>query len=277
MSKLLLSRFAGMNIHYRHFPFDYFLNSMVNLGISNIELWAASPHFYINDLTPTLIRKFKKQIKDRNLNLVCLTPEQCVYPINIAAREDYLRKRSIDYFYKNIELASELNSPIMLVTPGCGYFSESNKEAWVLSRDSLKKLTIKAEKLGVILALEPISPYNSNIINEFYSLKKMLTEINSPFLKGIMDLGQMAILHEKIEDYLMGLGDDLIHIHFIDSNKYGAHLALGDGILPLKSYIEKLSNSKYCKCLTLEIDDRKYYLDPEKAMKKSIDKLKELL
>ena len=277
MSKLSLSQFAGMNIHYCHFPFDYFLNSMVNLGINNIELWAASPHFYINDLTPTLIRKFKKQIKDRNLNLVCLTPEQCVYPINIAAREDYLRERSINYFYKNIELASELNSPIMLVTPGCGYFSDSNKEAWALSRDSLRKLIIKAEKLGVILALEPISPYNSNIINEVNGLKKMLTEINSPFLKGIMDLGQMAILHEKIEDYLMSLGDDLIHIHFIDSNKQGAHLALGDGILPLQSYIEKLSNSKYCKYLTLEIDDRKYCLNPEKAMKKSIDKLKELL
>lgn len=36
-------RFAGMNITFRHFPFNYFLDSMEQLGINNIELWAGEP------------------------------------------------------------------------------------------------------------------------------------------------------------------------------------------------------------------------------------------
>lgn len=277
MSKLSLSRFAGMNIHYFHFPFDYFLDSMVRLGISNIELWAASPHFYVDDLKIASVNRIKKKIKERNLNVICLTPEQCVYPINIAAQETEIRNRSLKYFYRNIELASELDIPIMLVTPGWGYFHKSNNEAWKRSRDSLEQLSIRAEKLSITLALEPISPYNSNIISNLSNLNKMLLEIDSFNLKGMLDLGQMAILHEKIKDYLNVLKNNLIHIHFIDSNEQGAHLALGDGNLPLQDYIDIVSRSKYKGYLTLEIADKSYYFEPEKAVKKSLEKLKQML
>ncbi len=36
-------RFAGMNITFRHFPFNYFLNTIEQIRIENIELWAGEP------------------------------------------------------------------------------------------------------------------------------------------------------------------------------------------------------------------------------------------
>ncbi len=38
---------AGMNITFKHYPIQYFLDCMDQLGISRIELWAGEPHLYV--------------------------------------------------------------------------------------------------------------------------------------------------------------------------------------------------------------------------------------
>ncbi|MFA6941378.1 MAG: TIM barrel protein, partial [Clostridiaceae bacterium] len=77
-------------------------------------------------------------------------------------------------------------------------------------------------------------------------------------------------------DYFRALGKDLVHIHFIDGKPRG-HLAWGDGILPLEKYVESLNSNNYEGYLTLEITDSGYLLNPEKAVGKSIEKLKKAL
>lgn len=276
MKNITIDKAAGMNIHYLHYPLDYFLDSMNRMQIKNIELWGGSPHYYIEDLTISETKSIKKKIESRNLKLICFTPEQCIYPVNIAAKEPYIRERSIRYFIKSIEAASELNSPMMLVTSGWGYLSESKEEAWKRSRDSLERILHKAELLGISLSLEPLRTDESNLVNNLSSLKKMLTEIHSPVLKGMIDTIPMALAGESIEDYFSALGKDLVHIHFIDGKPRG-HLAWGDGILPLGKYVESLNSNNYEGYLTLEITDSGYLSDPENAVRKSIEKLKKAL
>lgn len=276
MKNITIDKAAGMNIHYLHYPLDYFLDSMNRMQIKNIELWGGSPHYYIEDLTISETKSIKKKIESRNLKLICFTPEQCIYPVNIAAKEPYIRERSIRYFIKCIEAASELNSPMMLVTSGWGYLSESKEEAWKRSRDSLERILHKAELLGISLSLEPLRTDESNLVNNLSSLKKMLTEIHSPVLKGMIDTIPMALAGESIEDYFSALGKDLVHIHFIDGKPRG-HLAWGDGILPLGKYVESLNSNNYEGYLTLEITDSGYLSDPENAVRKSIEKLKKAL
>jgi len=242
------------------------------MDIQNIELWAASPHFYVEDIKLIDIKNFKRRLRDANLKLVCFTPEQCVYPINIAAKEDAIRERSLKYFFKSMEIAAELGSPILLVTPGWGYFSETKKEAWLRSLESLRKLGEMASDLGINLALEPLSPTSSNIINDVKDLKKMLVEINSPNVKGMIDTVQMAIIGDSLDYCINELGKDLIHMHFVDGNPWG-HLAWGDGTLPLTEYLDILFKHEYKGYISLEITDRKYYIEPEKAIQKSVSKI----
>lgn len=120
MNYINIDRVAGMNIHYSHYALEYFLNSMERLEMKNIELWGASPHYYIEDFPLTEAKTIRKKIEPRNLKLICFTPEQCIYSINIAAKESYIRERSINYFIKCIEASIELQSPMMLVTSGWG-------------------------------------------------------------------------------------------------------------------------------------------------------------
>jgi len=276
MGRIQKAQVASMNLHYRYFPWEYFLDSVAANGLTRIELWAGAPHFYIGDVRPGDVRRLSADLSRRGLTVVCFTPEQCIYPINIASREKVLRERSVRYLEKCIDVAADLGCPLLLVTSGLGYFSEGPEEAWKLSRQSLSRLARKAARAGILLALEPLRTDESNLVNNLASLQKMLREVSSPVLKGMIDTIPMAIAGETIADYHRALGSDLVHIHFVDGKPRG-HLAWGDGVLPLDQYMRTLEDTDYRGALTLEITDSSYIMDPAMADARSIQTLQPYL
>jgi fructoselysine 3-epimerase len=272
MKKIHRKQITGMNFHYLHYPLSYFLDSMVKYEFEQIELWGAAPHIYVEDLSLHDIRRIKTEIDQRNLKVVCFTPEQCMYPINLSAREPEMRERSIRYFQKSMDAAVELESPMVLVTAGWGYRNEGTDEALNRTRDSLERLSRYAEKEGIVLALEPLQKVESNIVNTLQDLKALLEQVSSPNLKGMVDTIPMAVEGEKLSDYFEELGDQLAHIHFIDGNPAG-HLAWGDGSLPLENYVQTLIQCNYQGALTLEFTSSQYLLDPNEAIETSLKTL----
>ena len=72
------------------------------------------------------------------MKLVCYTPEILGYPFNFASAYAEIRARSLAYCCKNIELASELEVPLMLVNPGWGVWDERYDEAFDRAAASLQ-------------------------------------------------------------------------------------------------------------------------------------------
>ncbi|WP_144550469.1 sugar phosphate isomerase/epimerase [Bacillus sp. X1(2014)] len=272
MGKIKRSQITGMNFHYLHFPLDYFLDAMVKYEFEKIELWGAAPHLYVEELSLAEIHAIKKGIDQRGLEVVCFTPEQCMYPINLAAKEPAIRERSIAYFKKSIEAAIELEAPMVLVTAGWGYRNEGRQEALNRTQDSLEQLSSYAEKQGIILALEPLQKIESNLITTLPELKEMLGTVSSPHLKGMVDTIPLAVEGEELASYFEQLQDDFVHIHFIDGNPSG-HLAWGDGSLPLEKYMKTLGDYNYNRALTLEFTSSQYLIDPNEAVEKSLRSL----
>lgn len=155
MAAIKRSQITGMNFHYLHYPLTYFLDSMVRYQFEHIELWGAAPHCYVEDLSSGDLKQIRRELDVRGLTVVCFTPEQCMYPVNLAAKENAVRERSLQYFQKSIEASAELQSPIVLVTAGWGYRNEPREEAWQRSCDSLRQLAEYAQQMGITLALEP--------------------------------------------------------------------------------------------------------------------------
>ncbi|MBT2293651.1 TIM barrel protein [Paenibacillus albidus] len=266
MTTLQSSQIAGMNEHYRLFPLEYFLNSMVEMEIEAIELWAGAPHLYVGDWTLGQFGAIRKEIEGRGLKLICYTPEQCQYAYNIAAKEPYLREQSLRYFLKSLDAASELGAKVFQTVPGWGYFDEPSGEAWERAKESLFVLCQKAEALGITITMEPLERRGANLITDLPSLKRMLHEVGSPSLKAIVDTCPMVAAGETFDDYFTALGEDVRHIHFVDS----LHSAWGDGSFPLEQFIEEIDRHGYSGYLTLEICARKYFTDPAPAVKRSL-------
>ncbi|QBD76990.1 endonuclease [Ktedonosporobacter rubrisoli] len=263
-------KIAGMNITYRRFPFEMFLDAMVHLDIEAIELWAGAPHLYIGQASNSEIRNIKRSIKERGLTLCCLTPEQCMYPFNIAAADRKLRELSIDYFKACIYTAVELEVSLVLLTSGLGYFSEVGDEPWKRSADSIAQIAEVAQRVGITLAFEPLTPFESNIITDLKGLARMMAEIQSPALKAMIDTVAMYLARETVEEYLKAFGPDLVHFHLIDGDgSSDAHLAPGDGVLPLQAYIKALRDAAYSGYMTLEIMNGDSPTRPTEALQRA--------
>ena len=131
-------RFSVMNNAYRAYSFSYFLDSMQRLGLDQIDLWGGYQHFDPFSAGPSYLRAFREELSVRQMKLICYTPEILGYPFNFASAYAEIRARSLAYCCKNIELASELEVPLMLVNPGWGVWDERYDEAFDRAAASLQ-------------------------------------------------------------------------------------------------------------------------------------------
>ncbi len=271
--KLKRNQIAVMNIQYKYFPLSRFLDDAVENGVENIELWGAAPHFYFPEMSFREIQNTRHEIERRGLKLICLTPEQCVYPVNLASESRETRRRSLRFFEDSIRIAAELGTNKVLVTTGTGYFDQSDRqEAWNRAAENLYALGDVAAHYGVTLALEVLRRDESNLVYDLESLRRMLSELSHKQIGGMIDTIPMALAGESPKQYLDALGDRLVHIHFIDGAPRG-HLAWGDGVLDMQQYLQELEAYGYQNYLSLEITDGRYYMDPSASVRQSIERL----
>jgi len=264
---------CGMNFHYMRHPLRRFLDDAADIGLTRIELWGAAPHFFIGDRTLADARALGQDIRARGLSLVCFTPEQCVYPINIASAEADLRDRSIRYFFDSLEMSAEMGSPALLVTPGSGYADESAEPAFARCVDALGMIADRASRLGITLFLEALPPAWSNVARTASELRSLLDAVASPVLLGMVDTAGARVTGETVQDYVAALGDRLGHVHMLDSDPAGSHLAWGDGSLSAEDCVATLRAAGYEGALSIELTNSRYYLEPGPAMRISAERL----
>jgi protein FrlC len=255
---------AGMNIHYLNYSLDYFLDAQQRLGFKSLELWCGAPHVWLDHMTYYDAQTIRRKIREHDLEVHVLTPENCLYPYQVAAKEPEHRERSFQYFQNGIRLAEELGCRMMEINSGWGYWNEDAKEAWKRSADMLSRLAETAGTHGITLVMESLRPEESQLVTTLAKEKQMLEEIGSPYLKPMADLCAVSVAGETLKDWFEAFGDDLCHMHFIDGDPYG-HLIWGDGTHHLGKELAILNQYGYSGLLGQEITDGRYYADPAAA------------
>jgi fructoselysine 3-epimerase len=263
---IALEQITGSNFSYQHLPFDRFLDDMVDLGRERVELWGIAPQLHVPQVTVEEARSTRRHIGERGMTVHCLTPEQVMYPVNVASPSRWLRESSIAMFRRAAELCVELEAPLLFLTPGRGFEDESTDAAWRRSVDAIGEIAAYADTLGISCVLEPLQRVESNLVNDSATLARMLDEIAAPNLGAALDTVAMATAGETVDDYFAALGGRIHHVHLIDGKPNG-HLAWGDGQLPLGEVLEALGRHGYDGYLTFELfGDGSYAFDPRPAL-----------
>ena len=109
------------------------------------------------------------------MEVVCFTPEQCLYPVNIAALDVNARKRSIDVFKKSIQFGAEMGAKYVVTLAGYGTLDEDESFAWQRSVESLGILGDFAKSYGVTLTLET-SPREYTTTHNSKDVVRMINE-----------------------------------------------------------------------------------------------------
>lgn len=276
MRKLQPSQLCASNFSYYRFPFETFLEDAVSLGFEAIEIWGIAPHLHVGQVDSADLRAISRELATRKLKLACFTPEQILYPVNIASEEPWLREDSIRFFKRAVEICAELECPYLFLTSGAGYQNRDREEAWKRSAASLAEIVDYAQAKGVIGVLEALQPRESNLVLSIPDLARMLAEVGSPALKVALDTVAMAVAGETPAHYFAEFGNDVRHCHFIDGMPAG-HLAWGDGALPMAQYLQELAEADYGGMLSLEFNAARYALEPSQPLRQCAEAIRDAI
>jgi protein FrlC len=261
-----IDQVSGSNFSYQHRPLEECFDDLAALERTAVELWGIAPQLHVPWLGDAEARAVRRSAAARGLEIVCFTPEQVMYPVNIASPDSRLRAESIAMFRRAAELAVEFGAPKLFLTPGRGFERESEGAAWRRSIDALGEIAIYAARLGLECLLEPLQRVESNLVNSAADAARALADIGASNLGVALDTVAMAVAGDTVDDYFSALGDRVRHVHLIDGAPAG-HLAWGDGELPLAQILGSLASHGYAGWMTVELfGDGGYALDPRPAL-----------
>lgn len=249
--------------------FETFLEDMTRLGRRHIEMWAIAPHLHIPTASAQDVKKLKKQLHEREMSLYCLTPEQIMYPVNLASEIPWIRESSIEMFSKAADIASDLEGEILFLTPGRGFEDSDPAEAWKRSTEATRRVVEHAATKGIRCVVECLQRSESNLVHNLEALARFASDVDHENLTIALDTPAMAAAGDSIEDYVSAFGNRLTHVHLVDGTPAG-HLAWGDGRLPLTNYLQVLNSINYTGMMSFEIFGAQYASNPGAAHEQSL-------
>lgn len=156
-------------------------------------------------------------------------------------------------FIKQLKTCNALDCKRLVIHPYVGDGSESAQVIYNKNVQMLTALTPALKEYGVILAIENL-PFRPLEISKTATLKKLVRQINNPFIKICFDTGHAFVLGENIYDDVILLESDLevLHVHDNVGNAEDRHLPPYQGLIDWDSFALALNKIHYKGCLSLE-------------------------
>jgi protein FrlC len=261
----------GANFSFQHHPFRWTAEQLGAMGFDRMEFWGVAPHLDLFHDNGTRLAEVKAILDDNGLAVRCFTPEQVLYPINIASGDGAYRQASVERFMRAADICAELGARYLFLTPGRGFECESRETAWNHSIQSINRIAAHARSVGVSCLLEPLQRLESNIVTNADELQEFWRQLDGDDIDVVLDLVAMATAGDSVGGYFDRFGKRIAHVHVVDGTPAG-HLAWGDGNLPLGEYLAALGAQDFAGTLTFEpFGNGSYALDPVSAWRRCLD------
>jgi fructoselysine 3-epimerase len=298
MTDATVIRLAIVSGLLRQYPLDLALAKIAEAGYDGVELWGGQHHGYVLDMVEevggdlALDVARAEAIRDlcaaNDLPIVCLTPEQLIYPINWLIDDvppfdgPALRQRSRRMTELSIDAAAALGCDrVVLVTPtwqwtrqGDGWRRATKSEVISAAIEEIAAFTRHAEARDVTILFEPLVHHDTNGIETLEETAELLERVPSPNLQLMLDMGHVAVTANRrgldpvasFREHLRVFGDRVRHIHVDDNaGAVDSHLVPGAGTIDLAGMTAALLESGYQGWLSAELGILGEYAMPEHA------------
>ncbi len=254
------------------YPIEEVIHRLANIGYDGIEIGAASPVAYPEDLDPKRREEIKKLLISKGIVVSSILPAPGGGPgYNVASPCLKERERSIKYYKDCIDLAHDLNTKVVLYVAGWQIFGVSYKEAWTWSKECLFECAKYALPKGVLIAVEP-TPADSNLIETADDALNLMEAANMENVKVMFDTFHVLYRNDIMSDYAKRMGNNLINVHISDLDR----LPPGSKS-DFRPLIESLKEVGYQGYLTMEIGYGNRNNDPDVFARKSLEYLKSII
>lgn len=259
---------------YQRNPLEHCFEDARRFGYDFIEMWGGRPHAFAPDLKAGEIENIKRLIDKYEMPVTGYTPEHNAYPYNFMIGSEMQRRDAVEYLKLCLDMAKEMGSDYMLVSPAHAGYLATYEEIWERLEKTVRELGDHAEKVGVKLVVETLTPYESNAFKSANDAVELFKRIDSPYVVGMCDLVPPFVQHESILAYLDKLGDKMYHFHIIDGEQgTDSHIIPGEGSIPLPELMKELKDAGYNRTVTLELVTG-YMNEPRLYARRAIDNVR---
>ena len=264
---MITDRFCVMTRPYGHWTLEYASNSMEASGFSNVEFWAASPHYCYADYTAEERKQRREYIKElfqlHGLSIKVFCPEQMNdYPLNIASENEYVREQSIEIMLDYVEDTAFFGAGVMVLDPGWRPLDIKDDAYIDRAVDAIKRIGEKAKSKGIDIAIEPLARATGALVYDLPTLCSILKAVDMDNVKACIDLGEILSAEERLEDWYEALKGKIAHARF--SDKGGSVPGTkSDEVGPALDMLDKLG---YRGCASINITFRDNCLTADKEL-----------
>jgi D-psicose/D-tagatose/L-ribulose 3-epimerase len=157
---------------------------------------------------------------------------------DLSSNRAVCRQAAIDYLGREIPFTKDVGGSYLLVVPGAvGRPKAYDNVEFDRSAETLATHADWFVNHGVKAAIEPIRSAEVSLVHTVADSKRYISEVGHPGVKHINgDIYHMQSEESHIGDAILDAGEQLINLHFADSNRS----ALGEGSIDVCTIIRAL-------------------------------------
>lgn len=216
-----------------------------SIGYNGVELAIREP-------AKVPVRQLEELLASNRLAVPAIGTGQAYLSENISlsSMDSEIRRKAINRLEEHIDLANLLGANVIigLIRGGILQKGEQKSGMYFLT-ESLMSLCAKAENKNVLLLIEPINRYETNLFPTLSSAAELINKIGSKKLRILMDTFHMNIEEADMFESIKEYGNLIGHVHLADSNR----LAPGRGHINFKEIMRSLDKIDYNGFISFEI------------------------
>ncbi len=187
---------------------------------------------------------------------------------HVAHPDAAVRGRTIEYLAELARFCNDLGGRVLVfgspkqrsLLPGV-----SPEQAVDFIHEVFAKLVPVLETTDTVIALEPLSPAETDVLTTAAETCRLIDRIGSPHIRLHLDVKAMASEAEPIPDVIVSSARHLEHFHANDANLQGP----GFGAIDFGPIFRALDEIRYAGWVSVEVFD--YAPGPERLARESID------
>jgi 5-keto-L-gluconate epimerase len=220
------------------------IRKVAELGYDAVELHIRDPHGIDADEIASLLNQYRLPVP--TIGTGQAYGEE---GLSFADPDPVIRGKAVQRIRDQMDLASRLGIPRVTI----GLIRGTVKPGADQDQAEERVRACLAECLdynpAMMLILEPLNRYETSLYNGTESAKELIDRIGKPNLKMLIDTFHMNIEEPDIVRSIFRVRNDIVHVHFADSNRW----APGCGHLDFQGILGALQNIGYGGTICAEI------------------------
>ncbi|MCX7402881.1 MAG: sugar phosphate isomerase/epimerase [Planctomycetia bacterium] len=267
-------RYAICNETFVNWPLAKACDFAAECGYAGIELAPFTLASRATDLSPHSRSEIRRTIARAGLECVGLHWLLAqTEGLHVADPDPAVRQRTVDYLGELARLSADIGGRVLVfgspkqrsLIPGVSLEQASDYLYEVFSR-----LVPVLETTDTLVALEPLTPAETDVLTTADETCKLIERIGSPHVRLHLDVRAMSSESLSIPEIIRTSARHLEHFHANDTNLQGP----GFGAIDFVPIFLALAEIRYAGWMSVEIFD--YSLGPERIARESIDYLRRI-